>query len=82
MHVVRYNPQGFKVAGVTVPTKKTVREARLIEVLREFAQTSLEDGELRVWYMYYDLESAGAERPMVCTDPDFNQALAEVTRAI
>jgi len=82
MHVVRYNPQGFKVAGKTVRTLKTVREARLVEVLDQFAQTSLEDSELRVWYMYYDLESADAEQPMVCSDPDFNEALTEVTRAI
>jgi hypothetical protein len=81
MHVVRYNPQGFKVAGKTVRTLKTVREARLIEVLDQFAQASLEDGELRVWYMYYD-QSADADKPMVCRDPDFNEALAEVTRAI
>jgi hypothetical protein len=82
MHVVRYNPQGFKVAGETVRTLKKTREARLIEVLDELAQTRLEDGELRVWYMYYDLASVDAERPNVCSDPDFNAALAEVTRAI
>jgi hypothetical protein len=82
MHVVRYNPQRFKVAGETVRTLKTVREARLVEVLDQFAQTSLEDGELRVWYMYYDLESADSDKPKVCTDKDFNKALAEVTRAI
>jgi hypothetical protein len=82
MHVVRYNPHGFKVADKTAPTLKTVREARLIEVLNQFGQSRLDDGELRVWYMYYDVESACAERPIVCTDPDFNAALAEVTRAI
>jgi hypothetical protein len=32
--------------------------------------------------MYYGLESADAEPPMVCSDPDFNEALAEVARAV
>jgi hypothetical protein len=82
MHVVRYNPQGFKVNGKTVSTLKNTREARLIEVLNEFSQSNLADGELRVWYMYYDLASADAVRPIVCSDPDFNAALAQVTRAI
>lgn len=82
IHIIRYNPNEFKVGGSTVRTLKTTREARLIAVLEEMAQTRLVDGELRVGYMYYDVDSADAARPIVCSDPDFNEALARVTRAI
>ena len=52
---IRYNPHAYKVDGKTSRVPKKVREARLLEAIREAAEA---DGEgMQIRYMYYDVES-------------------------
>ena len=59
---VRYNPHGFQVGGVTKPTKRKDRHARLVDVLSSLRRESTEDiteSDVRIFYLFYDVDEDG-----------------------
>jgi hypothetical protein len=80
LQIVRYNPHAFKIAGKTARTMKTVREASLVAYLERAER--LDDGQLRIGYMFYDRAHEDSPRPLVCDDPDFHSYVAEVSTVI
>lgn len=66
---LRYNPHAYQVDGKKVVVAKKVREARLLEAIKEAAEA---DGDgMHVRYMYYDAISG---RPSITQDPAFSIA--------
>lgn len=73
---LRYNPQGFKVDGVTKRTLKKEREKRLLQWLDEFEPNVSQP--LSIVYMFYDTVVDGGENIATVTlDPDYHDHMAE-----
>ena len=68
---VRYNPDAFKVEGETVKVPSKMRQARLIETLKnwQFKQP------FAVLYMYYDTTPEGV--PAIFDDEAYSEAFTE-----
>ena len=69
VYFIRYNPHAYQVDGKKQILMKKVREARLLEAIKEAADDAFEG--MRVRYMYYDVESG---RPAIMQDPAFSIA--------
>jgi len=75
---VRYNPDGFKVAGRTKPTTRAKRHERLVSVLRTLESEPVADATLcdtRIWYLFYDVEADG--KPTIFQDESYVDAVKE-----
>lgn len=73
---LRYNPDGFKVDGVTRRTTKKVREEALLRFLEGFKTDS--NKPLRIKYLFYDAVTHGnKEIPQVLLDPSYNEHLKQ-----
>jgi hypothetical protein len=70
---VRYNPHGFQVGGVTKPTKRKDRHARLVDVLSNLRRESTEavtESDVRVFYLFYDVDEDGV--PSIFEDDEYD----------
>ena len=70
---VRYNPHGFQVGGVTKPTKRKDRHARLVDVLSNLRRESTEaitESDVRVFYLFYDVDDDGV--PSIFEDDEYD----------
>ena len=52
---IRYNPDAFKVGGVTLVTKRETREAVLLATLKEALANADYDNSIIVHYICYDV---------------------------
>ena len=64
--MLRYNPDAFKVNGVTRTVPKKERQAKLLETL----STLEEPRGFRRLFMYYDREADGDVLPLVAKEWD------------
>ena len=71
---VRYNPDGFKVDGVTKRTWKRHRESTLITYLKSLENAKDDVAPFAVQYMFYDV--AGG-LPVVFDDPEYSDIMKE-----
>lgn len=69
VRIIRYNPHAFQVDGKAAKVKRSVREARLLEAVRD-ASKRPGDG-LQIQYMYFDMDG---KQPVVLQDPAFTLA--------
>jgi hypothetical protein len=51
VHIIRYNPHAFQVDGKSAKVMKKDREAQLLEVINEAAETASSDQDLQVQYV-------------------------------
>ena len=56
---VRYNPDAFKVGGVTLVTKRETREAVLLDVLKASLANTDDSNSIVVHYVCYDIPVGG-----------------------
>lgn len=71
---LRYNPDAFKVDGVTKRTTKKEREARLLDVIRNWQHGP--PGSLSVQYMFYDAETVNEKlQPLIWGDPEYDETM-------
>ena len=52
IHIIRYNPDAYKVDGVTTRTTKSIRHYKLLEMLKR----KVPDKSDCVSYMFYDMQ--------------------------
>ena len=67
--IVRYNPDGFKVAGRTVRTAKNTRHSKLLELLHSLIQEEPERPFQRL-FLFYDRAAEDSELPTVAEEWD------------
>ena len=78
---LRYNPHAFKVDGVTKRTTKKEREARLLDVIRNWQHTP--PGSLSIQYMYYNSETVdGKLQPVIWEDPEYDSTMKSCCMAV
>ena len=76
---LRYNPDAFKVGGVTRPTKKKDREARLVALLRDLEvrdATGLPPMTLQ--YLYYDVTADCARNTLWDEADEENRVMQQI----
>ncbi len=56
---IRYNPDAFKVDGVTLVTKRETREGVLLDVLKKAFSNEDFDHAIIVHYICYDISPSG-----------------------
>jgi len=66
---IRYNPHGYKVNGVTKPTKQVDRHAKLIETI-QYASTLKNNA---IMYLYYDMDEQN--KPCILSDPLYDETI-------
>jgi hypothetical protein len=71
VHIIRYNAHAFQVDGKSAKVLKKDREARLLEVINEAAETASSDQGLQVQYMFYDMVDG---KPAIMQDEAFSIA--------
>ncbi len=72
---LRYNPNAYRINGVSQRFAKAKREERLVEVLNNWSF----EREFEAVYMFYDAEEGEAT---VWKDPAFNSNFREICRLI
>ena len=72
---LRYNPHAYKIDGTTRRCTKTMREARLLQVLRDWTFGKSFD----VAYMYYDSNEGS---PVIFADPLYDSTFKMVSRSL
>ena len=62
MHVIRYNPDAFKIDGKTAKISKKIRHATLRDKIQA-ALANPPDAALKITYLYYDGAEIRTETP-------------------
>ena len=52
--IIRYNPDAYKVNGITKKTFKKTRHKKLLETINKYIQVNVEDYLFEVVYLFYD----------------------------
>ena len=63
--ILRYNPDAFKVAGITQWTSKKERQQKLIQILQTWEEDPVPDLGFARFFLFYDAESDAATLPLV-----------------
>ncbi len=72
---LRYNPNGFSTDEKVQAVRKTVREAKLVETLREWKFTR----DFEIGYMYFDKTEDTLE---IYNDPDYDGTVKLIAKSI
>ena len=78
--VLRYNPDAFRVGGVTRRTTKKERQKKLIEVLESWQDDPAPELGFARFFMYYDAENDAAALPLVAKH--WTEEVQKVSRRI
>ena len=63
--VLRFNPDAFKVGGVTRRTTKKERQQKLIETLQSWEEDPAPDLAFARFFMFYDAADDAAPLPLI-----------------
>jgi hypothetical protein len=78
--VLRYNPDAFKVAGITRRTSKKDRQKKLIEILKSWEEDPAPDLGFARFFLFYDAADDAAPLPLVAESWD--QEVRAVSRRL